>query len=126
MFTLAISCLTMSNLPWLMDLTFLVSMQYCSLQHQSLFSPPDTPTTEHHFCFGLLSGAISLLFSSSTLDTYRPGELIFWCHIFLPFHPAPGVLKARILKWFAIPFSHGPCFVSGDIYFIVTVSYLGL
>ena len=31
MFTLAISCLTTSNLPWLMDLTFQVSMQYCSL-----------------------------------------------------------------------------------------------
>ena len=27
-------------------------MQYCSLQHQTLLSPPDTSTTEHHFCFG--------------------------------------------------------------------------
>ena len=33
MFTLAISCLTTSNLPWFMDLTFQVPMQYCSLQH---------------------------------------------------------------------------------------------
>ena len=33
------------------------------------------------------------------------------CHIFLPFHTVHGVLKARILKWFAIPFSSGPCFV---------------
>ena len=32
MFILAISCLTVSNLPWLMDLTFQVPMQYCSLQ----------------------------------------------------------------------------------------------
>ena len=32
-FTLAISCLTTSNLPWFMDLTFQVPMQYCSLQH---------------------------------------------------------------------------------------------
>ena len=30
-------------------------------------------------------------------------EFIFQCHIFLPFHT--GVLKARILRWFAIPFS---------------------
>ena len=29
MFTLAISCLTNSNLPWFMDLTFQVPMQYC-------------------------------------------------------------------------------------------------
>ena len=31
--------------------------------------------------------------------------------IFLPFHTVLGVLKARILKWFAIPFSSGPYFV---------------
>ena len=28
--------------------------------------------------------------------------------MFLPFHTVHGVLKARILKWFAIPFSSGP------------------
>ena len=31
--------------------------------------------------------------------------------IFLPFHTVHGVLKAGMLKWFAIPFSSGPCFV---------------
>ena len=31
--------------------------------------------------------------------------------MFLPFHAVHGVLKARILKWFAIPFSSGPRFV---------------
>ena len=36
------------------------------------------------------------------------GKFIFQCHIFLPFHTVHGVLKARILKWFAIPFSSGP------------------
>ena len=30
-FTLAISCLTASNLPWFMDLIFQVPIQYCSL-----------------------------------------------------------------------------------------------
>ena len=29
----------------------------------------------------------------------------------MPFHTVHGVLKARILKWFAIPFSSGPHFV---------------
>ena len=52
MFTLSISCLTMSNLLWFMDLTFQVPMQYYSLQHQTLLSPPDTSKTEHCFCFG--------------------------------------------------------------------------
>ena len=59
----------------------------------------------------LLSEAISLLFPSIILDTYQPGGLIFWCHIFLPFHTVQGILEARRLKWLAIPFSSGPCFV---------------
>ena len=58
-------------------------------------------------CLFILSGVISPLFSSSILDIYQPGEFIFQCY----FHAVHGVLKARILKWFAIPFSTGPCFV---------------
>ena len=46
-FTLAISCLTTSNLPWFMDLTFQVPMQYCSLQHRTLLVSPVTSTTGH-------------------------------------------------------------------------------
>ena len=37
-----------------------------------------------------------------------PGEYLFQYPIILPFHTVPGVLKARILKRFAIPFSSGP------------------
>ena len=51
-FTLAISCLTTSNLPCFMDLTFQVPMQYCSLQHQILLLSPVTSTTGYCFCFG--------------------------------------------------------------------------
>ena len=112
MFTLAISCLTTSNLPWFMDLTFQVPMQYCSLQQQTLPPSPGTSTTRCCFflwlCLFILSGVISPLFSSSILGPYRPGEFIFKCHIFLPFHIVHEVLKARILKWFAIPFSVDP------------------
>ena len=42
-FTLAIFCLITSNLPWFMDLTFQVIMQYCSLQQQALLPPPVHP-----------------------------------------------------------------------------------
>ena len=59
----------------------------------------------------ILSGAISPLFSSSILGTYCPGEFIFPFDNFLPFHTVHSVLKERILKWFAIPFSSGPPFV---------------
>ena len=51
MFTLAISSLTTSNLPWFMDLTFQVPMQYCSLQHQTLLPSPVASTTGCCFCF---------------------------------------------------------------------------
>ena len=56
----------------------------------------------------ILSGIISPLISSSILGTYRPGEFLFQYPIILPFHTVHGVLKARILRWFAIPFSSGP------------------
>ena len=115
LFTLAISCLITSNLPQFMDLTFQVPIQYCSLQHRTLLPSSVTSTNGCCFCFGSVSsfffGVISALISSSTLGTYQPGEFIFQCPIFLPFHTVPGVLQARILKWFAIPFSSGPHFV---------------
>ena len=50
-FTLAISCLTTSNLPWFMDLTFQVPMQHCSLEHRTLLVSPVTSTTG--YCFAL-------------------------------------------------------------------------
>ena len=56
----------------------------------------------------ILSGVISPLLSSSILGTYRSGEFLFQYPIILPFHTVHGVLKARILKWLAIPFSSGP------------------
>ena len=45
------------------------------------------------------------------MGTYQPGEFIFQCHIFLPFDTIRGVLRARILKSVAIPFSSGLHFV---------------
>ena len=56
----------------------------------------------------ILSGVISPLISSSILGTYQPGEFLFQYPIILAFHTVHGVLKARILKWFGIPFSSGP------------------
>ena len=56
----------------------------------------------------ILSGVIPPLISSSILGTYQPGEFLFQYPIILPFPTVHGVLKARILKWFAITFSSGP------------------
>ena len=56
-FTLALSCLTTSNLPWFTDLTFQVPMQYCSLQHRTLLLH-----TEYCFCFGSIPSFFLELF----------------------------------------------------------------
>ena len=105
MFTLAISCLTTSNLPWFVDLTFQVPMQYCSLQHQTWL------LSRHiHNCalFSLwlhlfiLSEVISPLFSSSILGTYRPGKFIFQCHIFCLFIMFMGFSRQEY--WSSLPF----------------------
>ena len=52
MFTLVISFLTTSNLPWFVDLTFQIPMQYCSLQHRTLLLSPVPYTTGYCLCFG--------------------------------------------------------------------------
>ena len=107
---------------WFMDLTFQVSLPY----KVTLIHWPNIPgsyailfftalgftsTTWHIHNWALfllwlslfiLSGVISPLFSSSILDTYQPGEFIFQCHIFLPFHIVIGFSKQEY--WSGLPF----------------------
>ena len=67
MFTLAISCLTTSSLPWFIDLTFQVPMQYCSLQHYfNHLSHPQLVL----FCFSSVSSFFPELFLHSCPVTY--------------------------------------------------------
>ena len=107
-FIFAISCLTTSNLPWFMELTFQVPMQYCCLQHQTLLLSPVTSTTGCCFCFGCVSSLfleLFLLISSSILGTYQPKEFIFQCPIFLPYCPRGSqdknaeVVCHSLLQW---------------------------
>ena len=97
---------------WIKDFRFLCNIVLTALDF--------TFTTRHiHYWVSyllwpsllILSEAFSPLFPSSILDTYRPKLFIFQGHIFLPFHTVHRVLKARILKWFAILFSSRPHFV---------------
>ena len=67
-------------------------MQYCSLKHWTYIT-----SYIHNWALFLIwfhlfvfSRVISPLFSSSILGTYRPGEFIFQCHIFLPFLTIQG------------------------------------
>ena len=99
---------------WLNDWT---ELNWC---HIALIESDFSSITSHiHNCvlfllwlhLFILSEVISPLISGSLLGTNWLGEFIIQCHIFLPFDTVHGVLTARILKWFAFPFSHGPCFV---------------
>ena len=75
-FTLAISCLTTSNLPWFMDLTIQVPMQYWSLQHQTLLLSPVTSTTGYCFCFGSIpSFFLELFLHWSPVGYWAPTDL---------------------------------------------------
>ena len=115
MFTLAISRLTTSSLSWFMNLTFQVPMQYCSLQHRTLLLSPVPSPTGCCFCFDSIpSFFLELFLHWSPVGYWAPTDLgsSSFSVLFLPFHTIHGVLKARILKWFAIPFSSGPHSVS--------------
>ena len=96
-FTLAISYLTTSNFTMIHGPN--ISGFYAIL----LFTALDFTSITSHIhnwvlfllwiCLFILSAVISPLFSSSILGTYQPGELIFQCHIFFPFHTVHGVLS---------------------------------
>ena len=99
----------MTNLPRFMDLASQVPMQYRSLQHQTLLSPPDTPTTASFPLWphcALLSGAVSDL-KPSALPQWRTRHLLTWRTFLLVlclllFHTVHGVLQSRILQWVAV------------------------
>ena len=84
-------------------------MQYWSLQHWTLLLSSVTSTTGYCFCFGSIpSFFLKLFLHWSPVAYWAPGEFLFQYPIILPFHSVDGILKARILKWFAILFSSGP------------------
>ena len=75
-FTLATPCLIISNLPWFMDVTFQISMHYCSLEHQTLLLSPVTSTTVCCFCFGSVSSFFLELFLHwSPVASWAPTNL---------------------------------------------------
>ena len=104
MFTLAISCLTISNLPWFIDVTFQSPTQYCSLQHRTLLSPPDTSTTEHCFCFvptaQFFLELLVIALCSSPVACWTPSDL--------GGGRGGGGLGERGSSSSAIPFHHSP------------------
>ena len=79
MFTLAVSCLTTSNLPWFMDLTFQVPMQFALY---SIGVSEFTSITSHIHNWALFSLVLCLfIFSGVTFPLniqYHIGHLPTW------------------------------------------------
>ena len=119
-FTLAISCLTTSNLPWFMDLTFQVSMQhfYADWCHQSSLPSPVTPTLGIVFALAqpfILSGVISPLFSSSIIGHWLTWGVHLSASYLFAFSycswGSQGKNTEVVFQYWSGPFSSGPCVV---------------
>ena len=107
-FILTIFCLTTSNLPWFMDLTFQVPVQYCSLQHWKSCSSPDTSATESCFHFGpatsFFLGLLVVALHSSRVEYWIPSDLgdssfavTFFVFLYSPWAPQQAC-------WSGLPF----------------------
>ena len=117
-FTLVTSYLAASSLPWFMVLTFQV---LCNAVLYSIGLYFHHQTHPQQGTVSAVARPLPSVWSYLPLfttvahgtptDLGAGAPLKCQCHIFSPFHTVYGVLKARILEWFAIPFSSGPHFV---------------
>ena len=149
MFTLATSCLISSNLPWFIDLTFQVPMQY--FQHWTLLPSPVTSTTGYCFCFGSISSFFLELFlhwypvaywAPTDLGSSSFSVLSFWHFILFigfsrqeywsgfPFHSPVGHILSELsamkhLSWVSL---HGMAnsFIELDKAVVLVISLVSL
>ena len=111
MFTLVISCLTTSNLPLFMDLTFQVPMQYCSLQHQT-FIMYDFQSKSLCFITNLVFGIKGIKVSCSGLffRSSFSNEDFQVQYAFFPFNSLCWICrfsqKCKEAHWKLFPFLH--------------------
>ena len=148
------SCLITSNLPWFMDLTFQVPMQYFSVQHRTLLPSPVTSTTGCCFHFGSVSPSfLELFLQSSPVAYWAPINLVnssfnvvsfclfilfmgfsrqeYWSGLLFPSPVDHVLLEVSIMTHLSWEALHGrpPSFIESDkavIHVIRLVSFLGL
>ena len=102
-------------------------MQYCSLWHQTLLSPPDISTTGCYFCFGPTSSfflGISPLFPSSILNTFQHGRLIFQCRIFAFSYCLWGLSQQEY--WSDLPFPPPVDHILSELFTMTCLSWVAL
>ena len=128
MFSLAISCLTMSSLPWFMDLTFQVPMQYCSLQHRTLFPSPVTSATGPCFHFGsIYSFFLELFLHSSPTAYWAPTDLGSSSFTVLSFYLFILFMGfSRKEYWSGLPFPSPVDHVLSDLSTMTRLSWVAL
>ena len=127
-FTLAISYLTTSNLPWFMDLTFQVPMQYCSLYHRTLLLPPVISTTGYYFCFGSIPSFFLELFLHWSPVAYwaptdpgsSPFSVLLFC-LFILF-----MEFSRQEYWSGLPFPSPVDHISSELSTMICPSWVAL
>ena len=127
MFTLPISCLTTSNLPWFMDLTFRVLCNIALYSIRPCFYHQSYPQLAGVFAWlrlFILSGVISLLISSSILVIYWPGEFIFHCPIFLTFHAFMEFSRQE--HWSGLPFPSPVDHILSELSTMTRLSWVAL
>ena len=126
MFTLAVSCLT--TLPWFMDLTFQVPMQYCSLQHRTLLLSPVTSTTGCCFRFGSISSlCLELFLHWSPVAYWAPtdlGSASFSVLSFCLFILFMGLSRQEY--WSGLPFSSPMDHILSELPTMTHLSWLAL
>ena len=127
-FTLAISCLTTSNLPWFMDLTVQVPVQYCSLQHQTLLLSPVSSIAGYCFFFGSIhSFFLELFLHWSPVACWAPTDLgsssfgvISFC-LFIVF-----MGFSRQEYWSGLPFPSPVGHILSELSTVIHLSLVGL
>ena len=127
-FTLAISCLTTSNLPWFMELTFQVPVQHCSLEHWVLPPLPVTSTTGCCFCFGSMSSFFLELFLHWSPVAYC-AQLAWGVHFSLAYLFCLFILFMRFSRqeyWNDLPFPSPVDHVLSELSTITRPSWMAL
>ena len=127
-FTLAISYLTTFNLPWFVDLTFNVPMQYCSLQHRTLLPSPVTSTTGYCFCIGSISSFFLELFPHwSPIAYWAPSDLgvhLSVSYLFCLFILFMGFSRQEY--WNGLPFPSPVDHILSELYTMTHLSWVAL
>ena len=127
-FTLVISCLTTSKLPWFMDLTFQVPMQYCFLKHQTLLFSPVISTTGCCFCFGSIpSFFLELFLHWSPVAYWAPTNL--WSSSFSVLSFCLFILFMGFSKqeyWSGLPFPSPVDHILSELSTMTHLSWLAL